>query len=130
MVEQVDTTIFAVFPVLTQMWSGTAGCKSQPTYFILKEMNAMNKGITLLKLILWIIAIIVALGIVCSLTGCNRQMIDLDYTFNYAIINLGGEYKEIEIKSWRGYEGEQLQIKDKEGNVYLTSSYNCTLIKK
>lgn len=89
-----------------------------------------NKGITLLKLILWIIVIIVALGIVCSLTGCNRQMIDLDYTFNYAIINLGGEYKEIEIRSWKDYDGEQLQIKDKDGNVYLTNSYNCTLIKK
>ena len=89
-----------------------------------------NEGITLLKLILWIIAIIVVLGILGSLTGCNRQMVDLDYTFNYAIINLGGEYKEIEIKSWRDYNGEQIQIKDKEGNTYLTNSFNCTLIKK
>lgn len=90
-----------------------------------------NKGITLIMLILWIIATIVVLGILCSLlTGCNRQVIDLDYTFNHAIINLGGEYKEIEISSWRDYNGEALQIKDKEGNVYLTSSFNCTLIKK
>lgn len=89
-----------------------------------------NKGITLLKLILWIIGIIVVLGILCSLTGCNYQVVDLDYTYNYAIINLGGEYKEIEIQSWRDYEGEQMQIKDKEGNIYLTSSFNCTLIKK
>lgn len=90
----------------------------------------MNKGITLLKLILWIIGIIVVLGILCSLTGCNYQFVDLDYTYNYAIINIGGEYKEIEITSWKDYEGEQIQIKDKEGNTYLTSSLNCTLIKK
>ena len=90
----------------------------------------MEKGMTLIRLILWIIAIIIVLGILCSLTGCNMQVVDLDYTFNYAIINLGGEYKEIEISSWKDYEGEELQIKDKEGNVYLTSSYNCTLIKK
>lgn len=90
----------------------------------------MNKGITLLKLILWIIAIIVVLGILCRLTGCNYQLVDLDYTYNYAIINLGGEYKEIEIQSWKDYEGEQIQIKDKEDNIYLTNSFNCTLIKK
>jgi len=64
------------------------------------------------------------------LTGCNYQFVDLDYTYNYAIINLGGEYKEIEIQSWKDYEGEQIQIKDKEGNIYLTNSFNCTLIKK
>ncbi len=90
----------------------------------------MNKGITLLKLILWIIGIIVALGVVCSLTGCNRQMIDLDYTFNYAYINIGGELQKIEIESWKDYEGEQIQIKDKHGKTYLTSSYNCTLVKE
>lgn len=90
----------------------------------------MNKGITLLKLILWIIAIIVALGILCSLTGCNYQMVDLNYSYDYAIINLGGKYETIAISSWKDYEGEQIQIKDNQGNVYLTNSYNCTLIKK
>lgn len=77
-----------------------------------------------------IIVVLGILGILCSLTGCNYQPIDFDYTYNYAIINLGGEYKEIEITSWKDYEGEQLQIKDKEGNTYLISSFNCTLIKK
>ena len=64
------------------------------------------------------------------LTGCNYQIVDFDLTFDYAIINLGGEYKKIIIDTWKDYEGEQLQIKDKEGNVYLTSSFNCTLVKE
>lgn len=64
------------------------------------------------------------------LTGCNYQVMDFEYTFDYAIINLGGEYKKVIIDTWKDYEGEQLQIKDKEGNVYLTSSFNCTLVKE
>lgn len=63
------------------------------------------------------------------LTGCNKQIIDLDYNYNKAICNIGGEYKEIKLKSWKDYEGEQLQITDKEGTTYLVSSINCTLIR-
>ena len=61
------------------------------------------------------------------LTGCNKQIIDLDYTYTEAICNIGGEYKTIKIKKWTDYEGEQLQLKDYEGNTYLVSSVNCTL---
>lgn len=64
------------------------------------------------------------------LSGCNYQMIDLDYSYDKAICNIAGEYKEIEINKWTDYEGEQLQIKGKDGNTYLVSSFNCTLIKE
>jgi len=37
--------------------------------------------------------------LILSLMGCNKQVFDFDYTFNYAIINLGGEYKELKITS-------------------------------
>lgn len=67
---------------------------------------------------------------VILLTGCNKQIIDLDYSYNKAICVIGNETKEIEIKKWTDYDGEQLQIKDKDGNTYLVSSYNCTLIKE
>lgn len=83
------------------------------------------KSITTLLLVFLLSMVSISL-----LTGCNRQMFDFDYTFNYAIINLGGEYKELKIISWRDYEGEQIQIKDTEGNTYLTNTYNCTLIHK
>lgn len=79
-----------------------------------------------------ILAIII-LAIMClfGLTGCNKQVFDFEYTYNKAICIIGGEKKEIEIKKWTDYEdGEQIQIIDKEGNVYLASSMNCTLIKE
>lgn len=85
-----------------------------------------NKGLNLIALIITIIIVICLAGI---MEGCNYQMIDFDYDYDYAIINLGGEYKKIPISSWRDYEGEQIQIKDRDGNIYLTNSYNCTLVK-
>lgn len=63
-------------------------------------------------------------------TGCNKQVVDLDYRFDKAICNIGGETKEIKLRSWKDYDGEQLQLIDKEGNKYLVSSFNCTLIKE
>lgn len=68
--------------------------------------------------------------IATNLTGCNKQIIDLNYTYNYAIIQLqNGDVVEGSIDSWKDYEGEQLQIKI-DGVTYLTNSYNCTLINK
>ena len=62
-------------------------------------------------------------------TSCNYQVVDLTYNYNYAYIQLqNGEVIEGKVDSWRDYEdGEQLQVQI-NGIVYLTSSYNCTLI--
>lgn len=69
--------------------------------------------------------------IMLMLTGCNYQMVDLNYNFDYAIININGEYQKIEIEGWRDYEdGEQIQVTAKDGTVYLTNSFNCTLVKE
>lgn len=67
------------------------------------------------------------------LTGCgNKDLFDTNYTYNKAVINLqNGETIEVDIKQWTDYDdGEQIQIIAKDGTVYLTSSYNCTLIKE
>lgn len=67
------------------------------------------------------------------LTGCgNKDLFDTNYTYNKAIINLqNGETIEVDIKQWTDYDdGEQIQVIAKDGTVYLTSSYNCTLIKE
>ena len=64
------------------------------------------------------------------LMGCNKQIVDLTYTYNYAIIQLpNGEVVEGKIQSWNDYEGEQLQIKI-DDVIYLCSSYNCVLMNK
>ena len=59
----------------------------------------------------------------------NRQIMDMNHTFDKAVIDLHNEIITVEVETWKDYEGEQLQIKAKDGTVYLTSSYNCTLIK-
>ena len=67
------------------------------------------------------------------LSGCgNKQYIDLNRDYNKAIIKLqNGEVAEVEVKQWRDYENsEQIQVISMDGKVYLTSSYNCTLIKE
>ena len=74
--------------------------------------------------------IIVSLLSLLVLTGCNKQVVDLTYTYNYAIIQLpNGEVVEGKIQSWNDYEGEQLQVKI-NGVIYLCSSYNCVLMNK
>ncbi len=72
----------------------------------------------------------IVLLIIVGLTGCNKQIFDFDYTFNKAICKIGDETKEIKIKKWTDYDGEQLQITDTNDTVYLVSSINCTLIKE
>jgi len=60
-----------------------------------------------------LLAAILALGMALSLAGCgNRQMIDLTYTYKYAIISLpNGEIVEGKVDSWKDFEdGDQLQI--------------------
>ena len=84
----------------------------------------------LLKLFGVIFGIIMLIVVSISLTGCNYDMIDTQYTYNYAIIQLqNGEVVEGKVQSWKDYEGEQLQVKI-GGVIYLTNSYNCTLMYK
>lgn len=77
------------------------------------------------------IAIIFTTCALLTLTGCNKQMVDFNYSYNYAIIQLpNGEVVEGKVDSWTDYEdGEQLQIKI-NGVTYLCSSYNCVLMYK
>lgn len=81
------------------------------------------------RLIASLLTVAALIFIMCS---CNYQVVDLNYTFDYAIISYGdGTTKKVEIKSWRDYEeGEQIQITAKDGTVYLVNSMNCVLVKE
>ena len=71
------------------------------------------------------------IGIMCiGLVGCNRSIIDTTYKFDKAIINIKGEYIEVEIKSWKDYDDTSIQITSKYGVVYLTDIKNVVLIKE
>lgn len=83
------------------------------------------------KFIAIIIAIVICLSV--GLMGCagyNKTIVDLNYHFDRAIIQLAnGEVVEVKVKQWSDYDGEQVQIVAEDGTVYLTSSFRCDLIK-
>ena len=77
-----------------------------------------------------LLAAILALGMALSLAGCgNRQMIDLTYSYKYAIISLpNGEIVEGKVDSWKDFEdGDQLQI-TVNGVTYLVHAMDAVLM--
>ena len=64
------------------------------------------------KLLALMLVVIVVLS-TALLSGCNKQMLDLTYSYEYAIIGLpNGEVVEGKVSSWTDYEdGDQLQVK-------------------
>lgn len=80
-------------------------------------------------LIVVIVVVLFAIGIFTTiLTGCNKQLIDVTYKFDEAIISLpNGEIVEGKVDSWKDYEGDQIQVKIK-GKTYLVHSSNVALI--
>ena len=80
------------------------------------------------KLLTLMLVVIVVLS-TALLSGCNKQMLDLTYSYEYAIIGLpNGEVVEGKVSSWTDYEdGDQLQVKI-NGKTYLVHSSNVVLI--
>lgn len=97
-----------------------------------------NKGRVAVTEILVVVVILIIVGVILfkllggafAKASSNYQLIDFTYDFNYAYIQLpNGEIVEGNLEGWRDYEGEQLQVKI-DGTLYLTSSYNCVLVKR
>ncbi|OON85022.1 hypothetical protein BXO88_14310 [Oribacterium sp. C9] len=62
------------------------------------------------------------------ITGCNRTIVDTTWAYKYADINGIGT---VEVSSWTDYENsDMIQIKAKDGTVYLTHSVNVILRTK
>ena len=82
------------------------------------------------KIIAGLLVIILVLTVLV-LSGCNKQMLDLTYSYEYAIIALpNGQVVEGKVTSWTDYEdGDQLQVKI-DGKTYLVHSSNVVLISK
>ena len=76
-----------------------------------------------------IIALVMILMIVFIITGCNRQIIDLNWKYNYAYVELpNGEVVEGAVSSWRDYEdGDQLQVVI-DGKTYLSHASRIVLV--
>ena len=82
-----------------------------------------------MKKIIALLLAVIALLSVCLLAGCNKQLVDLTYSYEYAIIGLpNGQVVEGKVSSWTDYEdGDQLQIHI-DGKTYLVHSSNVVLI--
>ena len=72
---------------------------------------------------------VLLLMLLLVLTGCNKQIIDLNYKFDRAIISLpNGDIIEGNVQSWKDYDdGDQIQVKI-DGKTYLVHSANIVLI--
>lgn len=62
-----------------------------------------------------------------SLVGCNKQIMDFDYKFEK--VHIYETNSCYEIKSWKDYEGEQLQLDIKDYGKVLISNLDCFLVK-
>lgn len=76
-----------------------------------------------------IITVILVLIFAVFLSGCNMQVIDTTYQFDYATIySPGGEIvAQGKVQSWKDFDdGDQLQVKI-DGIMYLTHAGNVVL---
>jgi hypothetical protein len=63
-----------------------------------------------------------------TLTGCNKQLIDLNYS--YKKVHIYETNTCYDISSWTDYEnGEQLQVHIKDKGKILISSTSCFLVE-
>lgn len=76
-----------------------------------------------------IFAMLLIVVMALSLCACNKQIIDLTYNYDRAIIYLpNGEIIEGSVDGWTDFEdGDQIQVKI-DGKTYLVHSTNVVLI--
>jgi hypothetical protein len=73
--------------------------------------------------------LLVVLMLTAMLCGCNAQLIDLTYSYEYGYIKLpNGEVIEGAVSSWKDYDsGDVVQVVI-DGKTYLTHYENVVLI--
>ena len=75
-----------------------------------------------------IICVLLVLVMAFMMVACNKQIFDMTYEFDRAIIKLpNGEVIEGKITSWRDFEGDQIQVKI-DGKTYLVHSSDIVMI--
>ena len=82
-----------------------------------------------MKKVMATILAVALLAALVLLAGCNKQMVDLTYSYEYAILSLpNGEVIEGKVSSWTDFEdGDQIQVRI-DGKTYLVHSSNIVLI--
>ena len=74
--------------------------------------------------------ILAAAMMVATMSGCNKQMVDMTFKYDRAVIMMpDGEIVDVGVKSWTDFEdGDQIQVKGDNGVTYLVHSANIVLI--
>ena len=81
------------------------------------------------KIIAVLLVAVIGLSLALFTVGCKKQMVDLTYSYERAIICLpNGEIVEGRVSSRTDFEdGDQIQVKI-DGKTYLVHSSNVVLI--
>ena len=87
-----------------------------------------SKGYTLVEILATIVIVALLVFTFICLTGCNKKILDTNYTFNEARCDYGFEHFVLQIDSWTDYDGEQIQVTS-NGKTYLLSANRCYLVK-
>ena len=76
--------------------------------------------------------LIAGIAIAIAACGCgNLDILDTNFTYDVALVKWpDGTMKEIQVKQWSDYEGEQVQVIGKDGAIYLISMNNAVRIRK
>ena len=83
------------------------------------------------KALLATILIVFMLVVLALCTGCNKQIIDMTWSFERAIIFLpDGEKLEGTVTSWNDFESSDMLQLEIDGKMYLTHSSNVVLISE
>lgn len=69
-------------------------------------------------------------AVLFTFSACgNKSILDTTYRFNYAEFERpNGEIISGKVLKWKDYEGEQVQLKMEDGNVYIVNSSSNKLI--
>lgn len=90
----------------------------------------MNKKV-IIALAVAAVVLIAGIALSWEATHGNRQLIDLKYRFNYAIIKLpNGEVVEGKVTSWMDYDDSDVVQITMNGKTYLTHYVNVCLINE
>lgn len=75
--------------------------------------------------------VVATIVLAISLSACNKQVVDLTYSYERAIVSLpNGEIVDGKVQSWTDYEdGDQIQVKI-DGVTYLIHASQVVLISE
>ena len=84
---------------------------------------------TMSRIILAFVLFMTIILFAAILSGCNKQLVDLTYSYETAVISLpNGEVVEGKVSSWTDFDdGDQIQVKI-DGKTYLVHISNIALI--